>query len=225
MIGENSFLALFLDAPLQSWGYKSKFDYRTSAAYPTRSAVIGMFCAALGVDRRNETRLADLHELKMTVYIFYPSPRLVDYHTVGGGWDKRKYPMNVVRKADGKPGNTVVTHREYLMDTKFGIVIYTHSSLAEELAQALRYPEWGVWLGRKSCIPATPIVQGIFEGQTAAVERLSELAGCSPFRAVVEVENFEEGTDTIQDSPMSFHDREFAPRRIALQEKDEIADI
>lgn len=217
MTEDNIWLALFLDAPLQSWGYKSKFDYRTSAAYPTRSAVIGMFCAALGVDRRDESRLADLARLKMTVYIFCPAQRLVDYHTVGGGWDKKTDPQNLVHKADGKPGNTVVTHREYLMDTKFGILIGGASSQLEELSQALFYPVWGIWLGRKSCIPATPLNQGMYDKQEDALGRLSELAGCAHYRTVVEVTDFDEGTDTIQDVPINFSTREFAPRRVNVE--------
>ena len=44
-----STLLLRLAAPMQSWGISSKFDRRTTNMEPTRSGVIGMLAAAMGV--------------------------------------------------------------------------------------------------------------------------------------------------------------------------------
>ena len=45
-------LFLRLEGPLQSWGdQQSKFVIRRSGEAPTKSGVIGMLCAALGVSR------------------------------------------------------------------------------------------------------------------------------------------------------------------------------
>ena len=56
-------MLLRLAAPLQAWGADSKFETRKTAREPTKSGVIGLLAAALGL-RRDETepltRLAGL---------------------------------------------------------------------------------------------------------------------------------------------------------------------
>ena len=47
-------MLLRLAGPLQSWGERSVFTVRDSAAFPTRSGVLGMFAAAEGIDRHTE---------------------------------------------------------------------------------------------------------------------------------------------------------------------------
>jgi len=166
MSAETAYLAMYLDAPLQSWGYQSRFDRRTTLSYPTRSGVLGMICAAMGIDRADSARLADFADIGMTVYTLTQHGRLTDYHTVGGGWDRKTHPLNVVRKAQDPPGrnsgDTVVTHREYLQSSRFGVVLAGQTALIAAIADALRDPTWGIWLGRKSCIPASPVCQGVF---------------------------------------------------------------
>ena len=45
-------LFLRLEGPLQAWGVQeSKFVVRRTAEAPTKSGVIGLLCAALGVSR------------------------------------------------------------------------------------------------------------------------------------------------------------------------------
>ena len=47
-------LLLRLAAPLQAWGADSKFETRKTGREPTKSGVIGLLAAALGL-RRDET--------------------------------------------------------------------------------------------------------------------------------------------------------------------------
>ena len=47
-------LLLRLAAPLQSWGMDSKFETRKTNREPTKSGIIGLLSAALGL-RRDET--------------------------------------------------------------------------------------------------------------------------------------------------------------------------
>jgi CRISPR system Cascade subunit CasD len=42
-------LPLWFDAPLQSWGFGSRFSYRNTALFPTKSGVLGLVCAAMGL--------------------------------------------------------------------------------------------------------------------------------------------------------------------------------
>jgi CRISPR system Cascade subunit CasD len=208
-------LALYLDAPLQSWGYQSRFDRRTSLSYPTRSGIVGMLCAALGIDWRDTSGLERLEKgLAIAVCTFGAPSMIVDYHTVGGGYDAKRQPQNIVPKADGSKGDTVVTYREYLQDARFGVLVHGDEALLRELLSAVQDPKWGIWLGRKSCIPASPVVQGLFETDEEAITHLEERAGHRRTREVTEVARFDEGTDTLLDRPVDFSRRQFKPRRV-----------
>ena len=160
-------LALLLDAPLQSWGFASRFQRRTTGLHPTKSAVIGLLAAALGVDKHSPGEsdvIATLGQLRLTaVTLPRPDPnnvegrpirRLEDYHTVEG-----------TRRASGKiDDGTVQTYRHYLLDARFGVILTAPPGwrLPDDrdgaaLAAAVRDPVWGVWFGRKCCIPAAPV--------------------------------------------------------------------
>lgn len=211
-------LALLLDAPLQSWGYQSKFDRRTSFSSPTRSGILGMLCAAMGVDRADSETLAEFADLEITVYTLQNNGRLTDFHTVGGGWNKKTHKRNIVPKADGGVGNTVVTRREYLQSSIFGVVLRGPRTQLEPIGEALQNPRWGIWLGRKACIPASPVMQGLFDTEEAALQHLCQQAGTpNASRVCREAASFEDGTDTLMDTPLNFAERSFAPRRIAVE--------
>jgi CRISPR-associated Cas5-like protein len=66
-------LALMLDAPLQSWGFASRFQRRTTGLHPTKSGVIGLLCAALGAakgspaEREWLPKLAGLRMMVVTI--------------------------------------------------------------------------------------------------------------------------------------------------------------
>ncbi len=148
-------LFLRLEGPLQAWGdQQSKFVIRRSAEAPTKSGVIGLLCAALGVSRAAaaEGWLSKLGALRMGVRMDVPGVRWWDYHTVGAG-----LPM---RTAEGgtKPG-AMLTRREYLCDASFLVVFQGEADLIAELDGALQVPKWTLYLGRKSCPPSRPLLE------------------------------------------------------------------
>jgi CRISPR system Cascade subunit CasD len=219
-MSETAYLALYFDAPLQSWGYASKFDRRTSLAHPTRSGVIGLLCAALGVDRTDTHGLARLDALTVTVYAFRMGCRLTDYHTIGGGYDPKRTARNICRRASGGVGDTVQTWREYLEGSRFGAVVSADATLVDELAAAVRNPVWGIWLGRKACIPAARVFEGVHAAEEEALASLCRAAGVEgTMRVVREAATFVEGNDTVMDRPLDFspNGRRFAPRRILVE--------
>lgn len=222
------YLALFLDAPLQSWGYQSRFDQRTSLSSPTRSGIIGMICAAMGIDRADAEFLTRCKTLHMKSYTFMQEGRLVDFHTVGGGFDPKTQRHHMVRKANDNTPSTVVTRREYLLNSRFGVILSGQGDFLEEIEKSLKNPMWGIWLGRKSCIPASPVCRGVFPEEAAALESI-----CSAFRetgiarepevlrSVQEVSGFSDGHDTLMDVPESFAKRIFTPRRVAVKLREQ----
>ena len=73
-------LLLRLAAPLQAWGADSKFETRKTAREPTKSGVIGLLAAALGL-RRDETEpLTRLAQLRFGVRVEREGQLLVDFH-------------------------------------------------------------------------------------------------------------------------------------------------
>lgn len=148
-------LFLRLEGPLQAWGdQQSKFVIRRTAEVPTKSGVIGMLCAALGVPRPEAALkwLPRLAALRMGVRSDVPGVRWWDYHTVGAGM-----PM---RTAEGgiKPG-AMLTRREYLCDASFLAALQGEPGLVAELEAALKAPQWTFYLGRKCCPPSRPILE------------------------------------------------------------------
>lgn len=230
MSADTGYLALMLDAPLQSWGFASRFQRRTTGLHPTKSGVIGLICAAMGHAKRpveEDDLLRQLATLKMTsIAIARDYPRLEDFHTVGGGYDKKTQLQFIPRKASGGPcDNPTVTRRQYLADARFGVILTGDRALLERVAAALQDPVWGVWFGRKNCIPAEPIHRGLFDQESEAQQALVGDRSIEEFTTVIEVERFEDGTDSLSDQPVSFGDatssgpdkRQFAVRRIAVK--------
>jgi CRISPR system Cascade subunit CasD len=209
----DAFLALLLDGPQQSWGHASRFDRRTTALHPTRSGVLGLVAAAMGIDKHapdEAEQLRRLEPLRVTTWTLgrrdgrgesLPTRRLEDYHTVTG-----------IRRASGKVDEdaTVQTYRHYLLDARFGVFLEGPAPLLEEIAAALRDPKWGVWLGRKSCIPASPVLAA-GPGDRASVwigllrrAALPTTLVEEDFDRVVEVGADEPGADRLDDSPVAF---------------------
>jgi CRISPR system Cascade subunit CasD len=237
-MSNSAYLALWLDGPLQSWGSASRFQRRTTGMHPTKSGVLGLICAAMGLAKGSAEEndlLPKLATLKMTTIAIprsvelgasiLPVHRLDDFHTTGGGYDKKTQRQFIPRKASGGPcDNPTVSRRQYLVNASFGVILDGDCVLLESVVTALQDPRWGMWLGRKSCIPAELMYRGMFSTK-AEVQRV--LIGDMPldvFTTTTEVERFEDGTDSFDDQPVSFGDgtssgpdkRQFVPRRICF---------
>lgn len=62
-------LLLRLAAPLQAWGADSKFETRKTGREPTKSGVIGLLAAALGLRRDEREALLRLTGLRFGVRV------------------------------------------------------------------------------------------------------------------------------------------------------------
>lgn len=217
------FLSLRLEGMFQSWGFDSQYNRRNTRMMPTRSAIAGMCCAALGINRGSQEETdflsSQFSTLKM-ISIAIPRKiktkaldkvkslepiRINDYHTV----------QNTM-KADKKLKDCHITNRYYLADASFGVVLQGDYMLLEKLYDAFKNPIWGLWLGRKCCIPTAPIMAGLFNDEKSALQVLINETPLEYFTVEKEVDNFLDGRDSISDYPLSFNksNRVFAPRRI-----------
>lgn len=227
MSTETAHLGIRLVGPLQAWGYNSQFSRRNTGLLPTKSAILGMCCAAMGVPKGSDQEEGKLEELRRLRLVVIAVPRahrhggreevpfavwrIVDYHTVQN-----------TRTAEGKVKDTHLTWRQYLCDASFVAVLSGGKTLIEEVGSALEDPVWGLWLGRKSCIPAVPVFAGVHETEEGALRVLLGARPLAGFTHQREVDRFEDGTDTLPDQPLSFggssRPRSFTPRRVRLIE-------
>jgi CRISPR system Cascade subunit CasD len=206
-------IALLLDAPMQSWGFASRFTRRTTTLHPTRSGVIGLIAAAMGIDKSDAgepEKIAQFSKLQVTV-VSVPRQdqrgrdrliqRLDDYHTVTG-----------IRRASGKVEKdaTVLTSRHYLLDARFGVLLDGDAPLLEEIHRAIANPKWGIWFGRKCCLPASPILASKVGDRNDVWKTLLQKIGypenhsIEHFDHVVEVAAGESGAESIEDIPVGF---------------------
>lgn len=146
-------LLLRLVGPMQSWGTTSRFDQRDTGKEPSKSGVLGLLAAALGLDRKNWTDLEPLTRLAMGVRHDRPGVPKRDYQTAGCA------ASDTVIKADGTQSKDgVVSQRFYLADAAFLVGLECEDrSLLERIHAALRDPVWPLALGRKSYVPSEPI--------------------------------------------------------------------
>jgi len=184
-------LFLRLEGPLQAWGnQESKFVIRRTAEAPTKSGVIGMLCAALGVSRPEAAGewLPKLSDLRMGVRVDAPGVRWWDYHTVGAGMK--------MRTAEGKTKDgAMLTRREYLCDASFLVALQGESPLIGELEAALRTPKWTLYLGRKCC----PLSRPPLEHQPGVYLDLISALASVPWRPRLKNDRIPETVDCLLD--------------------------
>ncbi len=142
-------LLLRFSAPLQSWGSNSLYDRRETDSMPTKSGVIGILAAALGVKREESTNaLEELAKLQFGVRIDQAGTKTEDFQITKMG-DKI---------------NSNLSYRVYLNDAIFLVGLGCENvSYLEKLEYALKNPQFPLFLGRRACPPTQPFVLGIRE--------------------------------------------------------------
>ncbi len=183
-------ILLWLEAPLQAWGADSRFGRRDTLPFPSRSAILGMLCAALGRGGAQEAWLAHMQSYKQSIFAYARKdhfgeaerwPLLCDFHMVGSGYDTQDPWQNMLvpKTSEGKKpvgAGTKITYRYYLQDMAFACILEVPAMEAEEIAYALSYPLWDISLGRKCCAPTDFIFRGIFTEHENALSTAKQLA-------------------------------------------------
>ena len=145
-------LLLRLAAPLQAWGADSKFETRKTGREPTKSGVIGLLAAALGLRRDEREALLRLTGLRFGVRVEREGQLLVDYHTAKTQDEKTSY----------------VTYRHYLQDAVFLAGIESEdAALLQQLQQALLHPAFPLYLAAAARLPC----RSVWEYARAACRR------------------------------------------------------
>lgn len=142
-------LTIKLTAPLQAYGNEASFERRTSWPGPSKSAIIGMIAAALGL-RRDSEQIGELNSLAFAVRIDQPGKIMTDFHTV-----------------EWKSGKRKLTYRDYYQDAVYIVAVESEDERRiDQIQYALLHPHFQLYLGRRACPPA-----GVL--QTTCYERIS----------------------------------------------------
>jgi CRISPR system Cascade subunit CasD len=196
---------------MQSWGTQSRFTVRDTGLEPSKSGVLGLLCASLGIDREDDDGLQTLILLRMGVRVDREGLLQMDYHTAKD-----------VRMANGKTKDTELSNRYYLANAAFLVGLESDNlPLLERIQAGLGKPIWALFLGRKAFVPGEPIllVDGLRKGDTLEDALKIYPCLCKPekdkLRVVLEDRD---GSIVRTDQPISFsrERRRFAPRRVSV---------
>lgn len=141
-------LALRLHGPLQAWGGPVVGDDRPTLAFPTRSGVLGLLAACLGLRRSDMGRLAALgNGTRVHIRVDYAGKPLVDDQTI------QDHP------AASNTRQTIQSKRTYLCDASFvAMVVPGPETSLEQLQRAVSFPTFAPFLGRRNCPPSSPLL-------------------------------------------------------------------
>ena len=164
--GDNT-LYLRLAGPMQSWGTSSRLQLRRTDAHPSKSGVLGLLLCAKGIRREDSSReLEPLASFVMGVRVDRAGVLGWDYHTAGAGIGIRKAEGGIKRTSSTGEYETLISRRQYLCDASFLVALQGAAELVTSYARALEDPIWPVFLGRKSCVPAEPVLAGTANHRT-----------------------------------------------------------
>ncbi len=206
----NEYIILRLKGVLQSWGGHTFEDYRPSNLFPTRSGLVGLLAACLGIDRKdivNQKALSD--SFRYAVRVDETSNRfykITDFHTV-----------LKARRVSGKAGDDpVVSRREYLCDASFTVALnLTETTVfsVQRIIDHLKNPVYTPFLGRRSCPLSVPPFHSI-----VLAESLNKaLEAVEPHRGTIYSEEDEnDNRFIVRDVPLCNGKRQFATRTVYI---------
>ena len=148
---------LHLRGPIMSFADTGYGQIRESGTFPTRANVIGILAAAMGVERGGE-ELLDLHRrIRVHIGRIERGSRVVDYQTVlTAGYDD--YDPARLRREGMPESNPTLTWRSFHLGAHYIACIETDLETAKASRAALADPVYAGYLGRRSCVPTTPLL-------------------------------------------------------------------
>ncbi len=160
---------------------------------PSRSAVLGVLGAGLGLDRHDQDNQGALVTgYRMAVRLDAPGSGMTDYHTVQTVAATKVKAAKPATRAElmaffkNWERETILSRREYRQNSVTTVAMWTLSGARwslDELAQALRTPVFTLYAGRKCNpfgLPLNPDVQAFSTLAEAFASRRPLPAGLDP---------------------------------------------
>jgi CRISPR system Cascade subunit CasD len=162
-------LLLRFDAPLMSFGAPIVDNRGEIQPYPALSMMTGLLGNALGFDHAESEQLDRLqHRIRYAVRQDREGERIQDYQTVDLSKpymdDKRAWTTRgelETRKGGSASSGTHIRLRDYWADAAYTVALTLdpadQSPSLGDIAEALQQPERPLFIGRKPCLPASPL--------------------------------------------------------------------
>src|SRR6266568_3647243 len=148
--GMNRTLLLRLDGPLQSWSSPLTAG-RNAIQFPTATNLIGIIITAFGPG--DGKAAAELRFLEAAVRADEPGRHVNDFES---SKQRKKHPATATEDAWIR-----VLRRGYATDAVFTAAVVGSAETVELAASALARPWRQLFLGRRCCPPAAPILLGV----------------------------------------------------------------
>ncbi len=161
-------IILRFDAPLLSFGGVVVDQHGFIDRFPGRSLVTGLIGNALGWDHREGEKLSLLQSrIRLAARWDVAPKRIVDYQTVDlgqpkmrrEGWTTRGRPEH--RAGGPARFGTHIRQRHYWADGLMTVALTLTGGGPpdiDDILNALRFPMRPLFLGRKACLPARPLL-------------------------------------------------------------------
>lgn len=174
-------LLLRFDAPMLSFGGVQVDQRGVTREFPARSMLAGLLGNALGYEHGDFERLQRIQQrLRYAVRRDRAGVQVVDFHTVDLGQDFMRQGWTTRGTAESRGGGsaregTHIRYRHYLADALYTLALTLAPKdevpTLDAVDAALREPERPLFIGRKCCLPAAPLLLG----RTNAVSLLAAL--------------------------------------------------
>ena len=182
-------LIMRLESPLMAFGGETIDNLGVIRRFPAASMLTGIFANALGWRRIERRKHQDLQDRLVFAARIEREPAggvsMTDFQTVKmgdtidiplGGWTVGWTTRGVPEKRGGElgaRGSGPFTHRrwrDYYADMRVSVALRLRDAedadvpTLDELANALQEPKRPLFIGRKPCLPSTPLFDGFDEG-------------------------------------------------------------
>jgi CRISPR system Cascade subunit CasD len=153
-----AFVVFRLEGPMAGFGAPAVGEQRPSWEVPSKSGVLGLVGAALGLERgANEAHLALSEGFALGIRVENAGEPLRDFHTAQApGQGNLATRREELRAADL---HTVLSDRRYRTDVGWTIALTRRGEAGPKLAAiaaALRRPQFNLYLGRRCCPLGSP---------------------------------------------------------------------
>lgn len=171
----SQYLIFQLHGPMASWGVDAPGEVRHSHELPSRSGLLGLLAAALGIRRDEEARLNVFNQHYEFLLCASSNPRWArDYHTVQVPREVRKARYFSRREELNDPEllSALISRRDYYTDAWWMVALTATADAPyslQQLQEALLRPVFPLYLGRKSHPLALPLAPLLLEGRAPAI--------------------------------------------------------
>lgn len=204
------FLLFTIYAPLASWGDIAVGEMRGSWDRPSRSAILGMIAAALGLVREDQTAHDALDSgYGLAVRLDAPGVPMVDYHTaqtVAASAIKKRRPATRAAMLEADDHETILSRRTYRQDALATSCLWVRSGARwtlEEVATALQRPAYVLYAGRKANALGLPLSPEMVDAPSLA----AAFQNRSPLPAALQDFSRRAFRRALSASPEIAHDR------------------